>query len=390
MKMPAGKFLTIVVLLAVLSLSFTPAAAAPAAQGQTVHVVRWGETLASIAARYGVTVAAIVQTNHLANPNYIYVGQVLTIPGRAPAAVPAAGATYVVQWGDSLAAIAARFGVTVQALMAANGLSNPNFIYAGQVLKIPGGAPAAPPAPPYRPPAKAYYTVQWGDTLTGIAYRFGTTVEAIMQANGLVSPYVIYAGQLLVIPGGTAVPPHPAGTFYTVKRGDTLNRIAMMYGVSVWALVQVNNLANPSLIYPGQVLIIPGYVYPPAGSYPPPPPYPTPAPWPPTVTRQWVGRIVSSDCTDQDTWAFQSVLRVSVIGKKGLAVKVSSDGWQTTGLTGTKPEYGEFAVEFAPFNQGFYTVAPEGLGVSLQVRLDGKCKAYVEFAPVDVTSTTPN
>jgi LysM repeat protein len=400
MNARASRIVTVLLLLAVLTVGFAPVQGAPPESGQITHVVRWGETLDTIAAHYGVTVNAIVQLNGIANPNYIYVGQVLSIPatGSTPATDPTGGA-YVVQWGDSLSNIAYRYGISVQALMSANGLTNPNFIYAGQVLTIPGAsAPPVSPAPSTTP-AKTYYTVVWGDTLESIAYRYGTTVAAIMQANNLANSWYIYAGQLLVIPSGTALPvTYPAATYYTVQYGDTLNQIAIRYNTTVWALVQANNLPNASLIYPGQMLIIPGYVYPTPPqtppSQPPQPYYPTPvAPWPgptpPVVTSQWVGRITSSDCTNEDTWAFQSILRISVIGKKGLPVKVSSDGWSATGLTGTKPEYGEFAVEFAPFNQGAYTITPEGLGTSLNVRLDGKCTAYVEFAPVNVTSTSP-
>ena len=395
MNTKASRILTIVLLLAVLTTGFAPVQGAPPQTGQTIHVVRWGETLGSIAARYGVTVNAIMQANGLTNPNYVYVGQTLRIPtaGAGPF-VPPSGTTYVVKWGDSLGSIAYRYGITVEALMAANGLTNPNFIYAGQTLVIPGASPAPLPAPAAPPPAVTYYTVKWGDTLESIAYRYGTTVAAIMQANNLANSWYIYAGQVLAIPTGTAMPPtHPAATYYIVQPGDTLTKIAIRYGTTVWALVQANNLSNPSLIYVGQVLVIPGAVCPPAPP-PPYPPYPTqaapwPGPTPPVVTQRWVGRITSSDCTDQDTWEFRSILRVSVIGRKGLPVKVSSDGWETTGLTGTKPEYGEFAVEFAPFNHGTYTITPEGLGTSLNVRLDGKCTAYVQFDLVNVTSTTP-
>lgn len=321
------RMLTILALLTVLALDCVPVLGAPAHSGQITHVVRWGETLESIAYRYGTTVSAIVQANHLANPNYIYAGQVLIIPTGGYPAAPSSGTRYVVQWGDSLTSIAYRFGVTLQALMAANRLSNPNFIYAGQVLLIPTGA---------------------------------------------------------------AAPSYPAATYYTVRPGDTLSRIAMLYGTTIWALVQANNLRNPSLIYVGQRLIIPGYVRPPAPYPPVPPPWPPyPTPVPPPVTPIWVGRITQSDCTNQDTWEFRSVLRVSVTGMKGLRVKVSSDGWETTGLTGTKPEYGEFAVEFAPFNQGYYTITPEGLGASVQVRLDGRCTAYVQFDPIYVSPPAP-
>jgi len=118
------------------------------------HTVQPGEHLTGIGARYGVAPAAIAQANGLANPNQIYAGQRLTIPGcggapAAPAAqaspnTPAAG-THVVQPGETLSSIAARYGVSEAAIAQANGLANPNLIYAGQQLVIPtAGSPAAP------------------------------------------------------------------------------------------------------------------------------------------------------------------------------------------------------------------------------------------------------
>jgi LysM repeat protein len=395
MKRFARRLVTILAVLAVFALAFMPAAAAPNTQGYATYVVRWGDTLQGIANTYGCTLSALMQANGLTNPNFIYVGQVLSVPQAGPMPGPLGGTTYTVKWGDSLSSITYRHGVTVQAIMGANGLTNPNFIYAGQVLIIPGGQPHPQPQPQPQPQnIKTYYTVVAGDTLQAIAYRFGTAVEAIMQANYLASPHHIYPGQVLAIPG-VVVPPHPAGTYYTVRPGDTLTRIALMYGTTVWAIMQANNLVNASLIYVGQTLVIPGQPmpgplpYPTPAPMPGPLPYPTPWPVPPYPTVQWVGHITSSDCTNTDTNEFRSVLRISVIGRKGLSVKVSTSGWQTTGLTGTKPEYGEYAVEFAPFNQGTYSITLEGLGAGMQVRLDGKCTAYVEFRQVNVTSVTP-
>jgi putative chitinase len=98
-----------------------------------------------------------------------------------------------VQWGENLTRIAQRYGTTVWAIAQANGIWNINYIRAGQVLLIPVPGPILGPTP-------QIYIVQPGDTLSAIAWRFGTTVWALAQANGIWNPNLIYIGQRLYIP----------------------------------------------------------------------------------------------------------------------------------------------------------------------------------------------
>lgn len=123
------------------------------------------------------------------------------------------------------------------------------------------------------------YVVQAGDTLYSIARRYGVTVAAITAANGIVNPNHIYVGQRLVIPTGGGPP--TGGTVHIVQPGETLMRIALRYGVSVWAIARANNLPNINYIYVGQRLIIPGA--------PPPPPPPTSGPEPTSFPGPWNG-----------------------------------------------------------------------------------------------------
>jgi LysM repeat protein len=104
-----------------------------------------------------------------------------------------------------------------------------------------------------------YHTVQYGETLSQIALRYGTTVQAIAQANNIVNPNLIYAGTILYIPVGVTPPSSPSycRTYHTVTYGDTMIRIGAWYGVSPWAIAQANNIYNMNLIYRGQVLCIP-------------------------------------------------------------------------------------------------------------------------------------
>jgi LysM repeat protein len=114
-----------------------------------VYVVQRGDTLSALARQYGTSVQAIAATNGIANPNRIYVGQTLIIPGAVQTSASvwttsATSATYVVQPGDTLSSIARRFGVSVQQLAAANGIANLNLIYTGQVLAVQAGAVYVP------------------------------------------------------------------------------------------------------------------------------------------------------------------------------------------------------------------------------------------------------
>ena len=131
------------------------------------------------------------------------------------------------------------------------------------------------------------YVVQRGDTLSAIARRYGITVQEIATANNIVNPDLIFAGQTLIIPGQDESPaetppvePPVNSSTYVVQPGDTLFRIALTQGVSIAALVQANDITNINLIYAGQVLIIPGtsQVQPtPVPSQPTPPPTPQPS-----------------------------------------------------------------------------------------------------------------
>jgi len=163
--------------------------------------------------------------------------------------------TYVVQWGDYLSSIAARYGATVQAIMAANNIANPNLIYPGQVLTIPLYGTGGPTYPYPNTGGRVVHVVQWGENLFRIALRYGVSVQAIAQANAIYNTRYVYAGQQLIIPVAQ-LPQTPRYT-YTVQWGDYLSSIAARYGTTVWAIMAANNLANANLIYPGQVLVIP-------------------------------------------------------------------------------------------------------------------------------------
>ena len=202
--------------------------AAPLGADTVVYVVKPGDTLRSIAAAHGTTIGAIVRANNMANPDVIYPGQRLTIPvrgGSAPVAGPAptavtkppvgASVYHTVKLGDTLDKVARAYGTSAAAIIAANGIRNPDLIWVGQKLLISGskqsGAPApqptAKPKPQPAPASQQIYVVQAGDTLGQIAKRYGTTVAAIMAANDLPSANNISVGQRLIMSkGGGSAP----------------------------------------------------------------------------------------------------------------------------------------------------------------------------------------
>jgi LysM repeat protein len=176
------------------------------AQGQLVHVVQAGENLFRIAARYGTTVDAIVAANDLADANQIQEGQRLIIPDSATGsalagAAATTGGSYVVQPGDTLLYIALRYGLRLSELRQANGLFGSDLIYAGQALIIPGAGGTVP-----RPgPTDDTYIVQYGDTLPSIAEQYYVDAFALARANGL-NTFTLRVGQLLRVSGPGLTP----------------------------------------------------------------------------------------------------------------------------------------------------------------------------------------
>ncbi len=159
---------------------------------------------------------------------------------------------YSVEPGDTLSQIASDHGVSTAALAEANGISDPNKLWAGQVLEIPG-ATSSP----------AVYVVQPGETLGEIAQKFNTSVTAISQLNGITNPNVVYAGTRLQISGeppttSTKGPVVGSSSVHTVAAGETLSQIAAQYNMKTIELASANSIENPDRIFIGQQLMVSG------------------------------------------------------------------------------------------------------------------------------------
>jgi lysozyme len=170
------------------------------------YTVKAGDTLSAIASRYSTSSSTLASLNSLSNPNLIYVGQVLKVSSNASTSSSTSSsanstvttaASYTVKSGDTLSAIAAKYGTTYQALASANSISNPNDIYVGQVIKVSATATAASSQAASSTSSNGSYTVKSGDTLYGIALANGLNWQTLAKQNGISDPNVIFVGQKL-------------------------------------------------------------------------------------------------------------------------------------------------------------------------------------------------
>lgn len=234
-----------------------------------IHTVRSGESLYTIARKYGSNVSAIQQANGLRR-SLIHPGQNLIVPRfgtnnpstRARTFSASSSGTYTVQRNDNLWEIARGFSVSVESLCAVNGLSRNSVIRPGQRLRIPDGAVTSEVSGDHRASTASgsTFTVRSGDTLYDIAAAHGISVSSLKKANRL-NGSRIHPGDVLRIPDPVRSSPKPlqastGKTTYRVRPGDTLYDIARKFGISTAALRRANGLRS-SRIYPGDMLDIP-------------------------------------------------------------------------------------------------------------------------------------
>lgn len=166
----------------------------------------------------------------------------------------------IIQKGDTLSMLAAEYNTTVAELARINNIANPNLIYAGATLILPTKETNQEVVMQPKQTKKGnslseqnIYIVQRGDTLNKIAQMFGTTAIVIAKENNIQNINLIYVGQRLIIPTNNYDMNH---TLYKIQWGDTLWSISRRYGVSIATIVRLNRIKNPNLIYAGNTLRI--------------------------------------------------------------------------------------------------------------------------------------
>lgn len=295
-QLPAGSTLRI-------GQELTVARPQPSTLPEGFHLVRPGDTIASIARTYSITPQQLLQFNGLAMDATIFVGQSLRIrPAIAtPQSTPQTNQvreTYTVRQGDTLFAISRMFNTTPEAILRMNNMQANASIFAGQQLVVREGITTAPPVAPTAPASTApppapvsspsagtagggvfsrTYQVVAGDTLFAIARRFNTTPETILQLNGMAVGDSIRIGQVLQLPAPppatsasaptpTPAPPTPQPAtatnrntevrHYTVRQGDTVLSISNAFGITPQQLLRMNNLNDRAVIFIGQQLVV--------------------------------------------------------------------------------------------------------------------------------------
>ena len=233
------------------------------------YTVQPDDTVSTVAEKFGITSQQLRELNLLATDD-LQAGQVLRVPNTPgvtadglPTATPEPF-VYTVGAGDTLFSIALRFEVSPNEIVAANTLADPNNVFVGQELLIPGYQPGGTASTSTEsgssasPDAPAIHIVQAGEVLSVIAEKYGVSIDELVAVNRIANPNLVSPGTELIIPGLTAAELEAANQIiHIVQAGESLGSIAARYGVSADAISEANRITNPNLIRVGDRLIIP-------------------------------------------------------------------------------------------------------------------------------------
>ncbi len=216
------------------------------------HRVRRGDTLSGLAVRYGTSVTELRRLNAMSKKSVLQTGRKLKLPAAVNKPLPVRRLAYhTVRRGDTLSGLAQRYGTSVTELRRLNAMNKKSVLQTGRKLKL---SVAAKQSLPVRRPA--YHTVRRGDTLSGLAQRYGTSVAELRRLNAMSKKSVLQAGRKLKLPAAAVKQPSPVRRpgYHVVRRGDTLSGLAVRYGTSVARLCRLNGIRTGTVLHVGTKL----------------------------------------------------------------------------------------------------------------------------------------
>ena len=216
------------------------------------YIIQNGDMLSDIASLFGMDLQGIVELNSIPDPNRIYVGQVLrtTLPMHTRGG--AFESQYVVQKGDMPDGIARRFGIRLQDLLNANEIHNPNWLFPGQVLKLPGRTGRLSVQTGALEELDRCYIAQKGDSLSDVARAFDVTTQQLLSINRVFNANSLIPGQVLRL-YASEQGARPLAS-YIVRKRDTLKKIAKRFHTTPQAILADNDIAPDEKVYAGMVL----------------------------------------------------------------------------------------------------------------------------------------
>ncbi len=221
----------------------------------TQYTVHSGDSLWLIAQRFGVSLHDLLAWNGLSKRSVLHPGQSLRLYNAA-SYQKAKPRHYTIESGDSLWSIAQRYDVDVKQLMAWNNLSKNSLLHPGQTLRFYTQGDYTQQASKPAKIVGSHYTVKSGDSLWSIAQRHNMTVDHLVAINGLNENSILQPGQILLTQKASASSNDKKTVQYSVQKGDSLYAIASLFIVCVSALQSWNNIDSNNTIYPGQALTL--------------------------------------------------------------------------------------------------------------------------------------
>jgi LysM repeat protein len=176
----------------------SPEAVRTCPSGQTAYTIQARDTFFTLSRRFGVSIQSIADANPGVFPNNLMIGQVICIPSNnpGPPVCPSGSFSYTIVAGDTLFSLAQRFNVTQQSILDLNPSIIPTDLRVAQIICIPNA-----PAPSVCPANSFAYTILMGDSIAGLAQRFGVTAQSILDLNPGLNPANLTVGQQICIPG---------------------------------------------------------------------------------------------------------------------------------------------------------------------------------------------